>query len=71
MKNGSSIGSNIGVGTTASSTGVHITSLVSMNGSTDYVEIYAQPNAGTINTLITTFATYDALYFQGFLARAA
>ena len=71
MKNGSSIGSNIGVGTTTSSTGVHLTSLVFMNGSTDYVEIYAQPNAGTINTLITTFATYDALYFQGFLARAA
>jgi len=71
FKNGSSIGSNVGVGTTSSSTGCHITSLVYMNGSTDYVELYAQPNAGTINTLITTFATYDSLYFQGFLVRAA
>jgi hypothetical protein len=70
MKNGSSVGSNIGVGTASSSTGCHITSLVYMNGSTDYVELYAQPNNGTANTLITTFATYDALYFQGILVRA-
>lgn len=46
--------------------GVQVTGLVYLNGSTDYVEIYAQiQNAQALNV----GASYN--YFQGFLARAA
>jgi len=71
MKNGISIGTNGGTGTTASYAAVHITSLTYMNGTTDYVELFMQTNSGTLSTATTVFASYDALYFQGFLVRAA
>lgn len=42
--------------------------LVYLNGSTDYVELFAMQNSG--GTLATS-ASSSEMYFQGFLARAA
>ena len=71
MKNGASIGTNGGTGTTASYPSAHITSLAYMNGTTDYVELFMQTNSGTLSTATTVYVNYDALYFQGFLVRTA
>lgn len=53
--------------TTASTNLACVDSLVSLNGTTDYVELYAQQGAAAQNSLASQAFTY----FHGFLARAA
>lgn len=49
-----------------------VTSLIYLNGSTDYVELYVYQNSGTSqNTTIGAFANSDATFFQGVLVRSA
>lgn len=49
-----------------------VSSLMYMNGSTDYVELYAYQNSGSsVNLNIATFANSDSTYFCGALVRAA
>ena len=66
-KNGSVFrnGSNISV-SSGTQNGTVVSSLVYMNGTTDYLEIYIfQTNSSTAS------ASSSSVYFQGFLARAA
>lgn len=67
-KNGSLIKSGI-VGAAANSPyGVNVCGLVYMNGTTDYVELYAYQASGGSRT---ASAGANLTYFDGFLARAA
>lgn len=56
--------------TSVSGITIHVTvaSLLYLNGSTDYVELYAYQNSGVS---VNTFNSIEWNYFQGFLARAA
>ena len=71
LKNGSSISSNTGLGASAMYPIAMTSTLVYMNGSTDYVELYVQTNSGSATTIATQLVLYDALYFTGYLARTA
>ena len=57
------------VGASSQGVVIPVSSLISMNGSTDYVELYVYQNSGgTFNTIGNRS---DLYYFQGFLARSA
>lgn len=49
--------------------GINLASLVYLNGTTDYVEIYAFQGSGTTQSVNTTTSSLN--YFQAFLARSA
>jgi hypothetical protein len=67
-KNGS-IYQMAAVGASSQGVVIPVSSLISMNGSTDYVELYVLQNSGgTFNTIGNRL---DLYYFQGFLARSA
>ena len=67
-KNGSSIknGQNT-VGGSINFTAINVSALIYLNGSTDYIELYANQNSGSN---LATSGNSD-VYFQAFLARAA
>jgi hypothetical protein len=52
-----------------SSLGATVTALIYCNGSTDYLEIYANPVSNS--TTVNSGAGANGTFFQGFLARAA
>jgi hypothetical protein len=69
-KNGASI--NVGsTGTNNTAVGIvsTISTLIYMNGSTDYLELYAFQNSGGALNILNGAGTVS--YFQGFLARGA
>jgi len=66
-KNGSIFKSGALNGATSSGTGPIVTALISCNGSTDYIEIYAYQNNGT-NTI---FSSSAGTYFQASMVRGA
>ena len=71
-KNGNTVkyGTGITIGVTANLTNLNfcLNALISMNGTTDYLEIYALSD-GTGN--LTVIDTSASTYFHGFLARSA
>ena len=71
FKNALSIGTTTSVGTVGSYPSANPSAIVYMNGTTDYVELYAQTNSGTVSTAPTVFTAYDSVYFQGVLVRGA
>ena len=67
-KNGNEIKTGTQFGNSGNSAGVSVSALIYMNGSTDYLEIYAyHASGGAVNT----FAAQAFTYFQAFLARSA
>ena len=71
-KNGTVIASaSAGAVASVSYSGPQVTTLVYMNGTTDYVELYGDMIGATQNTIPTIFATGDGVRFSAFLARSA
>ena len=71
-KNGSSMAVTSGVSTGTSYMIACVDSLIYMNGSTDYVELYTQQQTGGTATAISGgFATGDATYLTGTFVRTA
>lgn len=65
-KNGSSVKQSNYNPATVTDPGVNLSALIYLNGTTDYVELYAS-SATSVNLKASSFQTY----FNGFLARAA
>ena len=71
-KNGTIIASSsAGAVASVSYSGPQVTTLVYMNGTTDYVELYGDMIGATQNSIPTIFATGDGVRFSAFLARSA
>jgi hypothetical protein len=72
-KNGSSIANSSASANAGVYSGLSISALTYLNGSTDYVELYATQAAGglTKDTIISVINANDGVTFSGFLARSA
>ena len=71
-KNGSAFQTNSSLGNNVNGTGTSIATIVYLNGSTDYVELYAWQNSGSAKTTINGIdAANNTTWFNGSLVRSA
>ena len=68
FKNGSTFKSGVQSGNSGNQAGLSVSALIYMNGTTDYLEIYAYQAVGSSANAV---AASDVTYFQGYLARSA
>lgn len=70
-KNGAGVASASSSANTATYGNACVTALIYMNGSTDYLELYATSSGSTYTTTNNVVGSNDGVIFSGFLARSA
>jgi hypothetical protein len=70
-KNGASIASTMVTANNGMFGTTNLSTLIYMNGSTDYLEGYIRCAFGSYGLSTGNIATYDSAYFSGYLARGA
>jgi hypothetical protein len=71
FKNGASIASTMVTANNGMFGTTNLSTLIYMNGSTDYLEGYIRCAFGSYGLSTGNIATYDSAYFSGYLARGA